>query len=251
MQIQELYNLLQSISPFELQEKWDNSGLNIGSLESNFDRIYATLEVDFALANTIKPNSLIIAHHPLIFSPLKSLNPQTYPCNIASILLAKNCSLIAMHTNFDCTHLNQHFASEVLGFTPLEKVGFALKCSIPSMNFDSLLQHIQTKTNLSALNAVKSSEEIQTIYIVCGSGMSALPLIPPHSNSCLITGDIKHHGAMEAYSLGISLIDVGHYESEKNFAKIIHKTLQNFGYEVIIHNLENPLRLYQSIHKED
>ncbi|GAA7263045.1 hypothetical protein HpCK38_18820 [Helicobacter pylori] len=46
---------------------------------------------------------------------------------------------------------------------------------------------------------------------------------------------------MLAQSLGISLIDVGHYESEKYFAQILHKNLKNFGYEAIISPLKNPL----------
>ncbi|ANV98407.1 Nif3-like dinuclear metal center hexameric protein [Helicobacter enhydrae] len=244
MQVSTIYEQLDALSPFTLQEKWDNSGLNLGSLKNRFQRIYATLEVDLSMAHQVQEHSLIIAHHPLIFSPLKHLNPEYYPCNIASILLAKHCSLIAMHTNFDCTHLNLHFAKEILGFESLVQQSFALHTSIPPTSFESLIQRIKNKMQTSHLKAVKSSPSISQVYIVCGSGMSALSIIPPHSDSCLITGDIKHHQAMEAQSLGISLIDVGHFESEKYFAKILYKILQNLGYEVIIPNLENPLKSY-------
>lgn len=244
MRVCEIYDFLDELSPFALQEKWDNSGLNLGDPFQEVEQIYTTLEVDRSLAEQIKPNSLIIAHHPLIFSPLKALNIQTYPSNIASMLLAKNCSLIAMHTNFDATHLNPYFASEILGFENLTKKDFALQASNLSRDFDSLIAQIKKSLNSPIIRALKCDQILSSVFIVCGSGMSALPLIPPHSQSCLITGDIKHHGAMEAYSLGISLIDVGHFESEIFFAQIMGKILQKLGYEVIISPLENPLKFY-------
>lgn len=244
MQVCEIYDFLNQLSPFSLQEKWDNSGLNLGNPSQEVKQIYTTLELDRSLAETIKPHSLVIAHHPLIFSPLKALNTQTYPSNLASILLAKNCSLIAMHTNFDLTHLNAYFASEVLGFKNLTKKEFALQASSLSENFDSLIAKIKKSINSPFLKGIKCDEILSSIFIVCGSGMSALPFIPPHSQSCLITGDIKHHDAMEAYSLGISLIDVGHFESEIFFAQILGKILQKSGYEAIISSLENPLKFY-------
>lgn len=238
--VREIYQICDEISPFALQEKWDNSGLNLGNMDQEVEQIYLSLEVDMPLAQSLKPNSLIITHHPLIFSPLKNLDTSIYPSNILSLLLAKNCSLIAMHTNFDHTHLNHYFATEVLGFRDLQKIDFALTCEFSS-SFDSLLSSIHSSLSSPTLPYLKTQEEISRVYIVCGSGCSALSLITPHSNSCLITGDIKYHNAMEAKSLGISLIDVGHYESEKYFSKILHKDLKNFGYEAIISDLENPL----------
>lgn len=239
--VKEIYQICDEISPFSLQEKWDNSGLNLGSMEQEFQNLYVCLEVDESIAQSVKPNSLILTHHPLIFSPIKNFHTQSYPCNLLKTLITKNCSLISLHTNFDHTHLNHFFASEVLGFENLEKIEFALTCEIAPLSFDSLLSLIHSKLSSPTLPYLKTQESISRVYIVCGSGCSALSLIPPHSNSCLITGDVKYHNAMEAKSLGISLIDVGHYESEKYFAEILHKNLKNFGYEAIISPLKNPL----------
>lgn len=239
--VKEIYQICDEISPFSLQEKWDNSGLNLGSMEQEFQNLYVCLEVDENIVQSVESNSLILTHHPLIFSPIKNFDTQSYPCNLLKTLITKNCSLISLHTNFDHTHLNHFFASEVLGFENLQKIEFALTCEITPLSFDSLLSLIHSKLSSPTLPYLKTQESISRVYIVCGSGCSALSLIPPHSNSCLITGDVKYHNAMEAKSLGISLIDVGHYESEKYFAEILYKNLKNFGYEAIISDLENPL----------
>lgn len=244
MLVQDFLTLLDEVSPFSLQASWDNSGLNLGNPQQDVKNIYTTLEIDINQAKNLKPNSLVITHHPLFFSSFKTINTQNYPHNIASILLSKNCSLIAMHTNFDHTHLNHFFASNILGFDNLAKQDFALFTQIRVISFDSLLIRIKKALHTPKLKALKASEKISCVYIVCGSGMSALPFVPSHSQSCLITGDIKHHDAMEAYNLGISLVDVGHFESEIFFAQIMSEILQNFGYEVIMQTFENPLKFY-------
>ena len=238
--VKEIYQICDEISPFVLQEKWDNSGLNLGSMEQEFESLYLALEVDETIAQNLNPNSLIITHHPLIFSPLKSFDTQTYPCNILSTLIAKNCSLLAMHTNFDSTHLNAYFAKDILGFSPLESHLYALKYQ-GEITFDLLAQRIEERMQLKDYKFLQASQTLKELYFCCGSGASLISSLPAHNHACLITGDIKHHDAMLANSLGISLIDVGHYESEKYFVKILHKNLKNFGYEAIIRPLKNPL----------
>jgi putative NIF3 family GTP cyclohydrolase 1 type 2 len=115
VKIKEIYEILDSISPFELQEDWDNSGLLIGDFENEISKIYLTLDIDEELLEKVDKNSLIIAHHPLIFKPLKNLIPSSFSTKLAIKMIQKNISFIAMHTNFDKTHLNKYVAEKVLG----------------------------------------------------------------------------------------------------------------------------------------
>lgn len=41
----EIYSFLDSLSPFELQEEWDNSGLIIGDFDTKISDIMLCLEV--------------------------------------------------------------------------------------------------------------------------------------------------------------------------------------------------------------
>ena len=54
--------------------------------------------------------------------------------------------------------------------------------------------------------------------------MSLLPFI---KTDCFLTGDIKYHEAMEAKALGISLIDIGHFESEIHFCTLLESLIKN------------------------
>ena len=71
MKLQEIYDVLNEISPFELQEKWDNSGLLVGSFEDEISNVYISMDLDEELLLNVEKNSLIITHHPLIFLGLK------------------------------------------------------------------------------------------------------------------------------------------------------------------------------------
>ena len=46
MKLQEIYDHLDSVSPFELQEKWDNSGLIVGELSREVSQIVVALDID-------------------------------------------------------------------------------------------------------------------------------------------------------------------------------------------------------------
>ena len=98
--VAEIYNLLATISPFELQAKWDNSGLNIGSMESLCRHIYTALELDYQILDSIQPQSIVIVHHPIIFKPLQNFNNDVYPCNLIAKCIQTEICVIAMHTNF-------------------------------------------------------------------------------------------------------------------------------------------------------
>ncbi|WP_104641587.1 Nif3-like dinuclear metal center hexameric protein [Helicobacter bizzozeronii] len=228
MRVEEIYAFLDSLSPFALQESWDRSGLNLGSLGGEFAHLAISLEATMQLAREVAPQTLILTHHPLFFKPLKNFDPGFYPCNIAQILIQKSCSLIALHTNFDQTHLNAHFAS-LLGFEGLQAHGFALQAQIEPIPLEDLAQQVQERLNLPYVRFVRGASHIEHIAIICGSGGFYLDtLTNPPPNFCLITGDLKHHESMAALSRRISLIEVEHYESEKAFVPLLHDLLQPY-----------------------
>ncbi|RUM55746.1 MAG: Nif3-like dinuclear metal center hexameric protein [Nautilia sp.] len=238
MKVNEIYNYLDKLSPFELQENWDNSGLLVGDKEQEINKIYLSLDLDLELVDKVEKNSLIITHHPLIFKPLKSLVPETYSQKIAIKLIQKNISLISMHTNFDKTHLNKYVMKDVLGFDYEEVSDFMLKANI-EISFIEFAYYIKRKLNIKSLNVVQCHEKISSFTITTGSGMS---LIDNVKTDLFLTGDIKYHEAMEAKARGISLIDITHYESEKYFVDALFKELKDFKNLVIIQNSKNPFK---------
>lgn len=240
MKISEIYKFLDEIAPFASQESWDNSRLLVGSEDSEFKRVYLSLDIDSDMIDKALPNSLIIAHHPLIFKGLKSLNFSRYPSNIIAKMIQKNISLISMHTNFDKYVLNEYFVSEVLGLKITQKDEFLAYADV-DMSFDELVKFVKSKMELENVRCVRSKERIKSVAVCTGSGGDLINLVKA---DVFLTGDLKYHQALEAKENMLNLIDIGHYESERYFGASLAKYLQNFKIEVIISNSKNPFTYY-------
>ncbi len=236
MKLSQIYAFLDSLSPFELQEKWDNSGLLVGDFNQDVKKIVLSIDVDEALIDSIDEGTLLITHHPIIFGGLKQLEFSKYPANLLQKMIQKNISNISMHTNFDQTHLNDYVASEILGYEIAQKDGFVAYIDIDE-DFDVFASKVASAFSLPHAKCVKSSQRIKRVALTTGSGCS---LIKSIKADCFLTGDIKYHDAMEAKSINLSMIDIGHFESERFFADILFKHLKNLGLEAIISSSKNP-----------
>ena len=236
MQLNKIYKILNELSPFELQESWDNSGLQVGEMDDEIEQVYLSLDVDSTLLNEVKENSLIIVHHPLIFKGLKRLDTCLYPSKLIKKMIKKDISLIAMHTNFDTTHLNRYVASEVLGYKNItceEHICyFDVDCS-----FDELALHVKNSLGLDILRSVGEKKHIKRCAITTGSGGD---LISQVDADCFLSGDFKYHQALEAKENNLNLLDIGHYESESHFPACLSKNLINFPLKAIMTNSKNP-----------
>jgi len=238
MILKDIYEKLNTLSPFDLQEKWDNSGLIVGSSSDEVKRIVLSIDIDEEMLDSLDEGTLIISHHPLIFSGLKELDYDKYPAKLLKKMIRKNISNIAMHTNFDISHMNDAVTGEVLGYQIVKKDGFLNYFDV-NEDFDVFTQKIKDKLSLNFTKYVKCKNFIKTAAITTGSGASQIADVDA---DCFLTGDIKYHDAMAAKSINLSLIDIGHFESEHYFGEILHKHLKILGLEAIIATSKNPFK---------
>lgn len=153
MKLQEVYDFLNQLSPFELQEKWDNSGLIIGDMRREVSQIVVALDIDAQMIDEAEENTLFVVHHPLIFGKLTQLDFAKYPANLIEKMILKKQSLIAMHTNFDQTHLNRYVFEKVLGFTVDSSSPFV--CMTKGIwQADELIALLKEKLGMSSLKIV-------------------------------------------------------------------------------------------------
>ena len=236
MTLKQIHTHLNTISPFDLQEKWDNSGLIVGEMDREVSQIVLSLDIDEALIACSQENALFIVHHPLIFGKLTQLDFAKYPSNLIEKMILKKHSLIAMHTNFDKTHLNSYVFEKVLGFK-IERQNDFLCVAKVDYTYNALLKHLKEKFNLPMLKVVGKKEKINSIALCTGAGAS---LIDEVEADCFLTGDIKYHDAMKALSEDLMMVDIGHYESEKFFGEILLDELKVLPILAIMSNSKNP-----------
>ncbi|OQY24375.1 MAG: Nif3-like dinuclear metal center hexameric protein [Desulfobacteraceae bacterium 4572_35.2] len=71
-----------------------------------------------------------------------------------------------------------------------------------------------------------SDASVRKVAVCGGSGAMLIREAARQGADVLVTGDIKYHEAQTAQSLGISLIDAGHFATEQLMAKVLAQKLE-------------------------
>lgn len=110
------------LAPPELAESWDNVGLLVGDTGREVRTVLVALDAsDRVLAQATEAGAeLIVAHHPLLFVPVKRLVEDQGVGSLLRRLVREERALLAAHTNLDSAPrgLNHHVA-ELLGLRDL------------------------------------------------------------------------------------------------------------------------------------
>jgi len=116
--ISDITRIMEKLFPLSLAEAWDNPGLQIGSMSAPATKVLVILDLDremldYALAQKV---DLIITHHPLIFSGLKTIDLDTAIGATVKELIEAEISVYAAHTNLDAGEKGlSQFLAEKLG----------------------------------------------------------------------------------------------------------------------------------------
>jgi len=107
------------------------------------------------------------------------------------------------------------------------KSGIGLIASLPSeQRMEIFCKNVKNKLNIPYLRMVKTDKQnIKTITLCTGSGGSLINTAIKKKADLLITGDIKHHEALNAKEMGLNIIDIEHFYTEKYFVPAIKKHL--------------------------
>lgn len=243
----EITNLVENLAPLGYAYKWDNVGLQIGSKGHSVHRILTTLEVTEAVLDEAieKDIDMIITHHPMIFSPIKSIIRDDMKGKLIFKAIENNISIYAVHTNIDAAPngLNEHITNmlnikseEVVEKAEYEDDAYAKENAIngigrigrldKSKTLEQLVEHIKEKMDISYVRVVGDLlAAIDKIAVINGSGADLIGECIKKGCDCVITGDVKYHDAQDALSQGISIIDIGHYDSEKYFSAFLAEYL--------------------------
>ncbi len=103
MKIKEIINCIEDFAPDKIQESYDNSGLILGSYNSDINKVLICIDVteDIIEEAINKKCDIIISHHPLIFNSLKKINVENIVGKILVKAIKNDISIYAAHTNLD------------------------------------------------------------------------------------------------------------------------------------------------------
>ncbi len=103
VKIKDITHYLEQFAPVGYQESYDNSGLLTGDEQWTAKGVLITLDcteqvIEEAAANEC---NLVIAHHPILFRPLKQITVKTYVERTIISAIKKDIAIYAIHTNLD------------------------------------------------------------------------------------------------------------------------------------------------------
>lgn len=247
MRISNVLKFLNDKVPFETAMSYDNVGLLVGDSDAEITGICCCLDITRGIIREAadKGANLIVSHHPVIFDGLKSIaewSPVTE-------LIRKNIAAIAMHTNFDIApggvndtlvELLEFESAGILDITH-GNIGYGAICDIGlEYSPKSLAEHCKNKLDLECVRYSRENRSIKRIAVCCGGGVDRDIMRLARENRCdaIISGDIKHNFWIEAENCGMTLIDAGHFGTEKFAANLLAKLLTEPFREVSVFSAE-------------
>ncbi len=214
--VEDIFNELCRYAPLNLQMGFDNSGFLLGRKDSVVHKVLLALDVTPAVVEEASEldAELIISHHPLIFSPLKSVTDEKL-----LKLAEKKINVISMHTNLDIAWggvndvLMEALGASTEGALDEDGCGRIGKLLTP-MAMQDFLAMCKDALRTGGLRYYDSGRKVQQLAVMGGSGGDSVETAFRLGCDTYLTADIKYHQFLQAAELGINLIDGDHFCTE-------------------------------------
>ncbi len=143
--------------------------------------------------------------------------------------LEKGISIVSAHTNLDVVEggINDILA-DLFGLQDVEAlenkndlgingVGLGRIGHLPTpLKLPQMIEKVKDVLGTERIRVVGHKDrEIARLAVVGGAGGEMVPMAAKKGADLLLTGDVRHHEALEAENLGLALIDAGHFHTEK------------------------------------
>lgn len=238
MNIKEVAETLERFAPLPLQESYDNAGLQIGlTAGEDVSGVLLCLDVTEEVIDEAerKGCNLIVAHHPLLFRPVKRITGQTLVERCVVRAIRKNIAIYAAHTNLDNAPggVNFHIALK-LG---LEQVRFLLPLQgreggsgvigvLPEA--EDATAFLNRVANLFGVKALRRNEGpgrlVNRVALCGGAGEFLLDEAVKAGADVFLTGEMGYHRYF-GYDDSILIGVMGHYESEQYTVELLDEIL--------------------------
>ena len=103
VKIRDIVSYVERIFPPAYQEDYDNVGLVIGDSSVPVEGVLTCLDITELVLYEAKERNcnLVIAHHPIIFRPITSLNGKNYVERCIIYAIRQQIAIYTLHTNLD------------------------------------------------------------------------------------------------------------------------------------------------------
>ena len=229
MKTGDILELLCGLAPLETRAEGDNCGLLVGDAGGEVTRVLVALDIlpETVLEAEEIGAQLIVSHHPVIYRPLRELTPDSPAGRTVLMLTRRGISAICMHTNLDRAEGGVGPAlCEALGLLPL--TGGSGNCGTIDggdgfvrigtlerpMTVRGFAEHAKSALCANSVRYADAGREVSVVAAGGGSCAKYAAAALAAGADTLLVGDAGYHDMRDALTLGINLVDAGHFPTE-------------------------------------
>jgi len=240
--IKAIYEYLDTKAPFSFQMDFDNAGFLVGWETAEAIRVLVALDITGEVVEEAKERGcqLIVAHHPIIFHPVKRITDADPTGQVLLALIENHIGAICAHTNLDAAAggVNDALAQalELKEVRLLHKDGWDAGGNPYGIGrigeiegFDdarSFACFVREKLNAGGLRLEDAGKPVRYVAVGGGACGDMLEEVVRQGCDTFVTADIKYNVFLDAHSMGINLIDAGHFPTENVVCPILVTWLQ-------------------------
>lgn len=274
IQAKQIMKAIEVVAPIQLQEDYDNAGLQCGNPSAEVKKVLCCMDVTERIIDEAKEKGcqMIVSHHPLIFRGLKKISPEgDYISRCVFRAISEGIVLYAAHTNLDNAPkgVNQKMVEKLAlktegSINALEPVpssrlaglseDFAKECGggkvftlaepMNAGDFKSLVAKTFTADSCNTNNDYDFSadKQIRKVALCGGAGGFLIGQAERLGADVFITGEIGYHHMFGHPD--ICLIELGHWESEQYTVELLCDIISNALPDVNVEmsTLEKPVK---------
>lgn len=232
----DILSYLETLAPRSMKMDWDNVGLLCGGKNRPVTKVLVALDPFEGVCKEAAQwgAELILTHHPLIFSPLKSVTDETSIGRAVQLLCSAGISAINAHTNLDCAPggVNDCLA-QTLGLSDVQVIapagvdelgrpwGLLRQGAVEIQPLSDFLPHVKEALHCDGLRYVNGGKPVHRVAV--GGGACASELMDAVHAGCdtFVTADVKYNQFWDAHDLGLNLIDAGHFATENPVVSLL------------------------------
>ncbi len=223
-------DVVQQAYPVTDAMDWDRPGLQVGDRAWSVERVLVALDVTRAVLEEASdgPATLLLAHHPLLLYPLLTLTPDTAAGALALRAAQDGTAVAAAHTNLDAADDGAGTSDPVVALLGLTGVAPLCAPATPGGRAMGRIGDLPATVHLATLARTigdglpspstrfcgRADRPVRRVAVLGGAGMSAVADALAAGADVLVTGDVRHHAALDALELGLAVIDAGHHATE-------------------------------------
>lgn len=238
VKVKEVIAALEQFAPLPLQEGYDNAGLQVGLTEAEVSGALLCLDItESVLQEAVQKGcNLVVAHHPLVFRPLRHITDDTYVERCVRYAVKNDIAIYAAHTNLDNAQGGVSFEMAkrlgLTGVTVLQQTqdgnGSGVVGTLPTpMTSSDFVSFVKQVFGVKCVMANQLlTRQISKVALCGGAGDFLLSEAVAQKADAFITGEMHYHSYF-GLEQQIQIAIIGHYQSERYTPNLMQQIIES------------------------